>query len=469
MFLIVGCGYIGEPLADLLHHQGHTVLGVTHSAASRERLSASKPWRVVECDVTDAAQVQALAEEPVKVIVHCASSSKGGPDAYRRVYLDGITHLTTTFPAAFPLFVSSTSVYTQTDGSLVDEATALQPERENGKVLLQAESVALSKGGSAARLAGIYGPERSVVLKNLLLKKAIIEGNDGNGRLLNQIHRDDAVSALHQLATQQLPGVFNVVDCDALTQRELFLILAAKFNVGMPPAGEPNHDRKRPYTSKAVSNRKLLATGWRPKHPGYPHALENDPLLASSILRQIADEGSPVPRAPNIIVIGLMGCGKSTVGRLVAQKIGFQHLDTDHMITDHARISIPAIFEREGEAGFRKRETETLLSLLGKRGHVIATGGGIVTQPHNLPLLRHLGYVVWLDADPSTLALRTASSHDRPLLHTENPEEKLRALLAVRGPLYKGLADLRIQTDDLTPHETAYGIAESARLWFGAH
>ena len=466
MFLVVGCGYIGEALADLLHARGHQVLGLTHSAASSERLANAKPWRVAECDVTDPAAVERLKLEPIKVIIHCASSSKGGPEAYRAVYLEGLRNLVSTFPAAFPLFTSSTSVYTQTDGSLVTEETVCNPERENGRVLLETEALALSGGGCTARLAGIYGPGRSVILKNLLLKQAVIEGNAGNGRLLNQIHRDDAVSALYLLATEQKAGLFNVVDSDPLTQRELFQVLAPKFNVPMPPAGEPNHSRKRPYTHKAISNRKLRDAGWQPKHPGYLHAIDNDPLLASSILSQLIEAGHAIPRAPNIVVIGLMGCGKSTVGRLVAHKIGFQQVDTDHLITDHARMSIPAIFEREGEAGFRRRETETLLGLLGKRGHVIATGGGIITQPHNIPLLRHLGYVVWLDADPSTLAARTASSNDRPLLHNANPEEKLRSLLAVRGPIYKAVADLRIQTDDLTPHETAYGIAESARLWF---
>lgn len=466
MYLVVGCGYIGEVLADLLHARGHEVLGLTHSVESRDRLAAAKPWRVACCDITDAEALTALSQEPVKVIIHCASSSKGGPEAYRAVYLDGLRHLLAAFPRAFPLFTSSTSVYTQTDGSMVTEETPCNPERENGKVLLEAESLALARGGAAARLAGIYGPGRSVILKNLLMKKAVIEGNEGKGRLLNQIHRDDAAEALHLLATGQKAGLFNVVDSEPMTQAEIFSVLARKFNVPQPPEGEPNHSRKRPFTHKAVSNDKLRHHGWRLKHPSYLHAIDNDPLLVSSILSQLLEEGHGIPRAPNIIVIGLMGCGKSTVGRLVAQKIGFQHVDTDHLITDHARMSIPSIFEREGEAGFRKRETEALLGLLGKRGHVIATGGGIITQAHNIPLLKHLGFVVWLDADPATLAARTASSNDRPLLQNANPEEKLRSLLAVRGPIYKAVADLRIQTDDLTPHETAYGIAESARLWF---
>ena len=466
MILLVGCGYIGEPLADLLHSQGRQVLGVTHSAESAARLASSKPWRAVACDISDAAAVSALSAEPVEWIIHCASSSKGGTDTYRAVYLKGLENLLATFPKAKPFFVSSTSVYTQVDGSCVTEDTVCNPERENGQILRAAEEVALGRSGVVARLAGIYGPGRSVILKNLFLKKASIEGNDGHGRLVNQIHRHDAVSALAHLIEKRASGIFNVVDSEPLTQRQIFEPLSQKFYVPLPSEAEPNHARKRPFTHKAVSNSKLVKTGWKPKYPSYLIAIDNDPLLVSSILQQLLDEGHEIPRAPNIVVIGLMGCGKSTVGRLVAQKIGFQQLDTDHIITETAHQSIPAIFEREGEAGFRVRETAALMSLIGKRGHVIATGGGIITQPHNIPLLKHLGYIVWLDADPRTLARRTASSHDRPLLQTEDPETKLRTLLGVRGPIYKALADLRIQTDDLTPHETAYGIAESARIHF---
>jgi shikimate kinase len=179
----------------------------------------------------------------------------------------------------------------------------------------------------------------------------------------------------------------------------------------------------------------------------------------------LAEHGT-IPRSPNIIIIGLMGCGKSTVGRIVAGMTGFKFVDTDQLICDEAQTSIPRIFEREGEAGFRLRESAALRSLLGKRGHVIATGGGIITQPRNIPLLKQLGFIVWLDADVTTLVRRTASSNDRPLLRDDDPKAKLEGLLIVRKPLYKDLADLRIKTDDLTPQETSYGVAESARVWF---
>jgi shikimate kinase len=137
------------------------------------------------------------------------------------------------------------------------------------------------------------------------------------------------------------------------------------------------------------------------------------------------------------------------------------------LVTDQARCSIPEIFAREGEASFRRRESAVLRQLLGRKHTVIATGGGIVTQPRNLPILRHLGYTVWLDADPERLARRTAMNNNRPLLTgEEDPKAKLERLLIERKPLYKSLSDLRIQTAELTPQETAYGVMESARVFF---
>jgi shikimate kinase/nucleoside-diphosphate-sugar epimerase len=463
--LIAGCGFVGERLADLLHEAGHTVIGLTHSPESAARLAEAKPWRVKACDISDAASVQTLAQ-PVDVVVHCASSNRGGADVYRAVYERGMSNLANTFPQATLVFTSSTSVYAQNDGSTVTEESPAVPDRETGQILRSTEDFVVARGGIVARLAGIYGPGRSFVLKNLLEGKSAIEGYEGTGRAINQIHREDAASALKHLIESKSSGTFNVVDDAPCTQRECFDWLCPLFNLPLPPETPPNPDRKRGNTHKFVSNAKLKATGWTALYPSYRDAIHHDPLLASSILDLVMTDTGHVPRSPNIIIIGLMGCGKSTVGRIVAGKIGFHFIDTDHLITDEAKCSIPRIFEREGEAGFRVRESAALRSLLGKRGCVIATGGGIITQPHNLPLLRHLGYIVWLDADVLTLARRTASNHDRPLLNDEDPKVKLERLLTVRKPIYKQLADLRIQTDDLTPQETSYGVAESASVWF---
>jgi shikimate kinase/nucleoside-diphosphate-sugar epimerase len=463
--LIAGCGYLGEPLADLLHEAGHQVTGLTHSSESASRLAQCKPWRALPCDISNAAAIDAL-DFACDVVIHCASSNRGGTEVYRQVFEHGLANLARKFANAKLVFTSSTSVYPQTDGSIVNEESSAQPDRETGRILRAAEDLVIARGGIVARLAGIYGPGRWHMLKNLLSGDASIEGNNGAGRALNQIHRDDAASALKHLIETNAQGIFNVADDEPITQHDAFTKLCPLFNALLPPTAEPNPERKRGWTHKFVSNAKLKATGWAPQFPSCIDAIMNDPLLVTSIIQQVLTDKDSIPRSPNIIIIGLMGCGKSTVARIVSGMIGFRAVDTDQLICEEAKMSIPRIFEHEGEPGFRKRESAALRSLLGKRGHVIATGGGIVTQPHNLALLKQLGFIVWLDAGVNTLVRRTASSNDRPLLRDEDPKTKLERLMEARRPLYKDLADLRIVTDDLSPQETSYGVAESARVWF---
>lgn len=471
MIIIAGCGFLGERIADLLHDAGHAIVALAHSEESIRRLSQVKPWRLAACDIGDAASVAALASklggESVTAIVHCASSNRGGLGAYRRVYSDGMANLLAAFPDAFIVFASSTSVYSQTDGSVVDESSPAEPSRDTGKVLRQVEEQVLARHGAVARLAGLYGPGRSFMLRNLLEGKAVIEGAGGQGRILNQVHRDDAAAAIVRLLLQRSAGFFNVADSQPMTQRECYEALSARFGVAMPSVAPPDLDRKRSWTNKRVSNARLLATGWSPKFTSYLDALDNDPDLVPSILAQIARENPEVlPRKMNVILIGLMGSGKTTVGRLIAQKLGFQFIDTDQLITKAAGASIPRIFETEGEAGFRLHESAVLRSLMNREHCVVATGGGIATQERNHPVLRHLGLIVWLEAEVAALHRRTAGAHDRPLLQQKNPKEKLRELLRARQPLYAALADLRIPTDNLSPEEAAYGIAESVRLHF---
>lgn len=470
--LIAGCGFVGERVADLLHASGHEVIGLTHSPESAARLSAGKPWRTESCDISNRDSVTDLAAklgaDSIDAVIHCASSGRGGAEMYQSVYVDGMRHLVEAFPNAFPLYTSSTSVYPQTDGEIVDETSSADPDRDTGRLLREAENIALNSSGAVARLAGIYGPGRSFVLKNLLEGKAAIEGNHGQGRILNQIHADDAAAALVHLVTQRLAGIYNIVDDAQMTQRQCLERLCVVFGLKTPGEREPDTNRKRGWSHKRVSNTKLHATGWTPRYASYFDALRDDPDLVSSILDLVHAAGeTPLPRQPNIVLIGLMGSGKTTVGRIVAQMIGFQIVDTDHLLVETAGNSIPEIFAAEGEAGFRLRESAALRSLLGKRGCVIATGGGIITQPRNLSILRHLGYIVWLDADPERLARRTAMNNNRPLLNgEEDPKAKLERLLTERKPLYKSLADLRIKTAELTPQETAYGVMESARVFF---
>ncbi|MEQ1861580.1 MAG: SDR family oxidoreductase [Chthoniobacteraceae bacterium] len=257
--LIAGCGYLGQAAATLFAARGWEVIGVTHS-----------PQPDMVCaDISDAATLAGLPA--CDVVVHCASSRRGGAAEYQRVYLDGARNLASVFAPARLIFTSSTSMYAQNDGSVVTEESPSEPQREPGRVLREAEELVLASGGCVARLAGIYGPERSVLLRKFFSGEAVIEG-DG-GRVVNQIHRDDAASALVQLATENAAGIFNVCDDTPLTQREVFAWLADHFQRPLPPAGPVDLNRKRGVTSKRVSNAKLRALGWAPQWPSFREAV----------------------------------------------------------------------------------------------------------------------------------------------------------------------------------------------------
>jgi len=148
----------------------------------------------------------------------------------------------------------------------------------------------------------------------------------------------------------------------------------------------------------------------------------------------------------NIFFVGLMGAGKTTVGRVLAKHLQKTFYDTDHEIERRTGVSIPHIFEVEGEAGFRKRESQVLGDLVSMPGVVLATGGGIVLLPENRHLLKEHGTVIYLRANVHELWLRTRNDKNRPLLQQGDPREKLEQLFLVRDPLYKEVADYIVDT-----------------------
>ena len=170
----------------------------------------------------------------------------------------------------------------------------------------------------------------------------------------------------------------------------------------------------------------------------------------------------------NIILIGFMGTGKSTIGRNLSQIFGYPLIDTDHIIVEQQGRPIPEIFASEGENAFRDIETNLLHSLHKHSGHIIATGGGIIGREENRNILRELCYVVWLIAKPSEILERTSRNSNRPLLNNDDPEGTIRDLLEIRTPLYSKTAHLGIETDDLSFDEVTTGIIESARYHFGS-
>ena len=180
-------------------------------------------------------------------------------------------------------------------------------------------------------------------------------------------------------------------------------------------------------------------------------------------------KGSTRQTPVNVILIGFMGVGKSTIAKGLAKSLGFDVLDTDKMIEQSQSRSINKIFATEGEESFREMESVILGDLIGSTDRsVISTGGGIVTREENIKLLKSIGIIFWLDAGVDSILDRVSGNRDRPLLKTENPRKKIVDLLSEREPLYESCADERIRTDDLSIDEITYGIAETARVWFSS-
>lgn len=275
---IAGCGFVGLATARLFHERGWEVIGGTHSTESAEKLSGES-FATLAVDIADRAAVAARGElRGLDAAIHCASSGRGGAAGYRHVYLAGARNLAEVLAPRHLVFTSSTSVYAQKDGAWVTEESAATPDRETGRILRETEEVVLAQGGTVARLAGIYGPGRSVLLSNFLSGEAKIEG-DG-GRWINQAHRDDIATALLLLVERGSRGIFNVCDNEPTIQRNVYGWLAAHFQKPLPPAGSIDTNRKRGVTSKRVSNAKLRALGWTPRFPSFRDAIAGVHALA---------------------------------------------------------------------------------------------------------------------------------------------------------------------------------------------
>jgi nucleoside-diphosphate-sugar epimerase len=300
--LIVGCGYIGLPLGLELARRGHEVFGIRRDPTSEHELTAAGIHPVI-ADITRPKDL-AILPTGFDWVVSCVSASStaanlksetsnlkspspsaprplgapkrsvgGSLHSYRSVYLDGtgnlLDWLSKSLPAKF-IYISSTSVYGQTDGSPVDEASPAEPAAPTAKILVNTEDLLLAAfrenhfPATILRLAGIYGPGRGYWFKQFLSGHAVIEGQ-GN-RILNMIHRDDVVGAI--LAVLNSPvaqpagsasPIYNVVDNEPITQFEFFQWLSAKLGRPLPPVTQSDDPpaRKRGLTSKRVSNRKL--------------------------------------------------------------------------------------------------------------------------------------------------------------------------------------------------------------------
>jgi shikimate kinase len=165
----------------------------------------------------------------------------------------------------------------------------------------------------------------------------------------------------------------------------------------------------------------------------------------------------------SIVLIGMMGAGKSSVGRCLQRRTRLPLLDTDDIVASKLGISIPEIFSKHGQQGFREAETQALRELTMTEQTIIVTGGGIVLREENVDLLKRLGVVVWLDGNRETLFERASRARTRPLLQGENPGEAFAQMLQARVPLYAKIAHVRVDTSVLTDEEVAVAILSKLR------
>jgi len=161
----------------------------------------------------------------------------------------------------------------------------------------------------------------------------------------------------------------------------------------------------------------------------------------------------------NIVLIGFMGSGKTVVGRLLADRLGYKFIDTDKIIEERIGKTISDIFNDEGERYFREIESNIVKELSELSGHVISTGGGIVLNQDNLTCLKKSGLTVWLKASPESIHKRVVSESHRPLLNVKDPLKKIKRLLNLREKFYSK-ADISINTDDLDIEKVVENIID---------
>ena len=273
--LIAGCGYLGQAVADLFLAEAWDVEGWTMSPESAQQLS-TKPYRVRAVDITKEDRVCAQMND-FDAVIHSASTRGGDASTYESVYFNGAQNLSKRFSKARFLFVSSTSVYAQNDSGLVTEESPAEPKHETGRILRKTEAFVLANGGIVARLAGIYGPNRSALLRKFLAGEGTLDRQ--NDRLVNQIHRDDAASAMQILVQQGAAGeIYNVVDDQPILLSECYGWLAERLKRPLPRVDASASLRKRGESNKRVSNAKLRAIGWAPRYLTFPSGMEKSVL-----------------------------------------------------------------------------------------------------------------------------------------------------------------------------------------------
>ncbi|RIK92082.1 MAG: NAD(P)-dependent oxidoreductase [Proteobacteria bacterium] len=280
--LVAGCGYVGGALASQLVAAGHAVFGL-------KRRPEGLPAGVapLAADLADRASLEAALAGvalPIDVVVYAAAADAGDDDAYRRAYVDGLRNLLGALRArgAAPrhvFFTSSTAVYAQDDGAVVDETSETAPADFRGARMLEAERVLAASGWpvTSLRLGGIYGPGRTRMIESVRSGRASIR--PGPPRWGNRIHRDDAAGALAHLVAlalrgEPLPPLLVGVDDEPADEAVVLRWIASQLGVGEPPVREEPAEpgargARRAGSNKRCSNARLRATGYRFRHPSF--------------------------------------------------------------------------------------------------------------------------------------------------------------------------------------------------------
>jgi len=276
--LIVGCGYVGVRLGAELVKLGHEVFGLRRNNTGEAELKDAG-IQPLAADITRPDELANLTG-PFDWVVNTVSSTQGGVDEYREIYLSGTHHLID-WLAPMPLkkfvYTSSTSVYGQTDASVVKESSPATPDSATSRVLVETEKLLLDAAREkkfpavVLRVAGIYGPERGHLFLQYLKNEARIAGK--GERIINMIHREDLVSAIIAALKNGRPGeIYNAVDDEPVAQIHFFRWLSETLGKWMPPFAteEENAQRKRGLTNKKVSNRRIkMELGVQLKYPTF--------------------------------------------------------------------------------------------------------------------------------------------------------------------------------------------------------
>ena len=330
--------------------------------------------------------------------------------------------------------------------------------------------------GGAARAAAYMlarGGAESITVLNRSLEKAEELAEYGNGiagRMLMRalpLSQWNALSGKRYLAIQCTSvGMHPAEDAAPIEDKEFYHLIEEALDVIYTSAETKFMRMVREAGGRAVNGLKMLvyqgAVSYELWNPGVQVDRETLALAETLIQRRLQ------PEQKNLVLIGFMGAGKTSVGKELAELLGCTLYDTDQETERRAGMTISDIFRFQGEESFRKMETDTLRALLEQAGQnggytVISAGGGLALREENQRLLREHAVCIYLKTSPEQVLLRLQGDTTRPLLQGGNVREKVEGLLAARGPVYEKAADITANTDGRTPGEIAREIAAFAK------